>query len=127
MRVLIILGNATAAVALSALVGQAGHEVAGIACNSLCALLVAAIRRPDAAIVEMRLDDGPTGGAVASALRFWHKVFPITLAADPGLITRKARPASVAVLPKPAPIADLLPSLEVAARLSRGQATGGPG
>lgn len=78
MRVLIVEDELMIAVELDRIVDQAGHEVIGIVASVDQALAHAA--RTDIALVDIRLADGASGGALARRLidRFGIKVIFVT-------------------------------------------------
>jgi two-component system, response regulator PdtaR len=57
------------AVDLASLVEEAGHTVCGVFHNAREALNSATERKPDLAIIDLKLADGDTGGAVAQTLQ----------------------------------------------------------
>ncbi len=68
MRVLIVEDEVLIALELESLLEDAGHEVVGIAVSAGEAIALGRARRPDLALVDIHLTDGPTGVDVARAL-----------------------------------------------------------
>jgi CheY-like chemotaxis protein len=65
LRVLVVEDEVLVAAELAMLVEEAGHQVVGEAIDSHEALALAAEHKPDLALVDIHLQDGPTGVAVA--------------------------------------------------------------
>jgi CheY-like chemotaxis protein len=65
LRVLVVEDEVLVAAELAMLVEEAGHRVVGEAIDSREALEMAAEHKPDLALVDIHLQDGPTGVAVA--------------------------------------------------------------
>lgn len=68
MRVMIVEDDALLALMLEDIVYREGHEVTGVANDVATARMAAAIARPDLALVDCILTDGPTGVTVARSL-----------------------------------------------------------
>lgn len=68
LRVLIVEDEVLVAMELAALVEDLGHAVVGQALDSREALRMADALRPDLALVDIHLQDGPTGVTVARRL-----------------------------------------------------------
>ncbi|GJD47972.1 Protein-glutamate methylesterase/protein-glutamine glutaminase [Methylobacterium crusticola] len=68
LRVLIVEDEAFIALELECLLEEAGHVPVGIAGHSAQAIALGRDQRPDVALVDVHLVDGPTGIAVARAL-----------------------------------------------------------
>ncbi len=69
LRVLIVEDEAFIALELECLLEEAGHVPVGVATRSAEAIALARDLEPDVALVDIHLADGPTGVAVAQALR----------------------------------------------------------
>ena len=95
MRVVIVDDDDFTRLTLSAVVRSLGHEVVGEARDPVGAIDAARAARPDAAIVDLDLGEGPTGIDVAHGLR---NVLPhigiviLSSYADPRLMGRRSRP-----------------------------------
>ena len=68
MRVLIVEDEVLLAVELEHVLSEAGHRVVGHAMERSEAVQIAAAQRPDLALVDVHLQDGPTGVETARAL-----------------------------------------------------------
>lgn len=68
MEVLIVEDEVLLAVELEHVVEEAGHHVVGHAMESREALVLAARHRPDLALVDVHLQDGPSGVETARTL-----------------------------------------------------------
>ena len=68
MEVLIVEDEVLLAVELEHVVEEAGHHVVGHAMESVEAVTLAGRHRPDLALVDVHLQDGPTGVEAARAL-----------------------------------------------------------
>lgn len=95
LRVVIVDDDDFTRLTLSAVVRSLGHEVVGEARDPVGAIDAARAARPDAAIVDLDLGEGPTGIDVAHGLR---NVLPhigiviLSSYADPRLMGRRSRP-----------------------------------
>jgi CheY-like chemotaxis protein len=69
LRVLVVEDEVLVAIELTHLVEDMGHKVVGDAISSAEALELAVERRPDLALVDIHLHDGPTGVDVARRIR----------------------------------------------------------
>jgi CheY-like chemotaxis protein len=68
LRILIVEDEILIALELESLLQDAGHQVVGIGATSAEAMSLAAELRPDLALVDIHLADGPTGVDVARHL-----------------------------------------------------------
>lgn len=68
LRVLIVEDQALLAMELELVLGELGCEVVGLAMDREGALAIAARERPDLALVDLNLLDGPTGPEIAQRL-----------------------------------------------------------
>ncbi|WP_439813893.1 response regulator [Zavarzinia sp. CC-PAN008] len=69
MKVLVVEDEAVTAAAMAAALEDAGHDVIGPAANALDAMVEAAFRRPDLALVDINLEGDRAGTALAHDLR----------------------------------------------------------
>ncbi len=69
LAVLVVEDEALVAMQLQMLIEDTGHDVAGWACDLDEARRIVERLRPDLALVDMHLADGPTGAEVAAHLR----------------------------------------------------------
>ncbi len=83
LRVLVVEDEAFIALDTTELLEQAGHEVCGTAADREEALRLAGRDRPDVALVDLRLADGPTGLEVSRELRERHGTVCILTTAYP--------------------------------------------
>ncbi len=68
LRILIVEDEILIALELESLLQDAGHEVVGMAASSQDAVALGQRLRPDLALVDIHLTDGPTGVEVARRL-----------------------------------------------------------
>ena len=68
LRILVVEDEALIALELGWLLGDLGHEVVGTAVGAPEAIALGRATRPDVALVDIHLMDGPTGIDVARAL-----------------------------------------------------------
>jgi len=115
MQVLIVEDEPLIALAYKAIAEECGFEVAGTAAESSAAVRIARARRPDIAIIDLRLDDGPTGDWLARHLHAELGVRPIFVTGTPDLLTSAARSIAVGILVKPVPYDHLVAIMRAAA------------
>ncbi|MEH3148110.1 MAG: response regulator [Methylobacterium frigidaeris] len=68
LRVLVVEDEVFVALELECMLEEAGHSVVGTAASSVEAIALGERLRPELALVDIHLTDGPTGVAVAQAL-----------------------------------------------------------
>ena len=68
LRILIVEDEILLAIELEYVLQELGHKIVGIAASSADAMALAVKTQPDLALVDIHLNDGPTGVAVATAL-----------------------------------------------------------
>lgn len=68
LKVLIVEDEILLSIELEFVLQELGHEVVGVAASSKEALALAEITKPDLALVDIHLNDGPTGIAVANRI-----------------------------------------------------------
>lgn len=119
-RVMIVEDEALIALDLAFLLEGMGHEVVATAADSASALAAAA-GGVDLALVDLNLQDGPTGPALGEALARGHGVTVIYLTANP----RQVAPGvlgPVGILPKPYTESGLAQAVRFALCLRGGEA-----
>lgn len=119
LRVLIVEDEALVAAELECLVDDAGHVTVGHAVTGEEAMALAAEFRPDLALVDVNLLDGPTGIAVARRL-LEDGVRVVFMTANPRQVPDEFAGA-LDVLAKPYPPAAVFQALSSADRGSDGQ------
>ncbi len=125
MRVLIVEDEALIAMHYEVAVEEAGFEVVGVAADAAEALALATRERPDAALVDMNLRDGPSGNEVALALHDGHGVCPVFVTANLAMVSPEAKAVCCGLLHKPVPPTALVSALRaVAAIRDQGSAPG---
>lgn len=85
-RILIVEDQAILGMELELALVQAGHEVVGVARDRRQALLLAEVRRPELALVDLVLKDGHTGASAALSLVRNLGVGVLFLTGEPDLI-----------------------------------------
>lgn len=86
LRVLIVEDEAILGLEIELVLREQGHTVVGLAMDMPTALELGASERPDLALVDLNLRDGPTGPQIARRLVGEHGVNVIFLTANPELI-----------------------------------------
>jgi DNA-binding NarL/FixJ family response regulator len=84
-RVLIVEDEFLVADDVRAALEDVGHEVVGIAADVPEALEMARLGRPDVALVDLNLRDGPTGGPLGLLLAREHGVLVLFVTSEPNL------------------------------------------
>jgi DNA-binding NtrC family response regulator len=97
-RILIVEDEIFVAVELENLIADMGHESVGIAPNQKAALRHAGAT--DVALVDLNLQDGPTGAAIGQILAQTHGVTVLFMTANPSQLGDGV-PGTLGVLPKP--------------------------
>ena len=85
-RILIVEDQAILGMELELALTQAGHEVVGVAHDRKQAILLAEVRRPELALVDLLLKDGRTGASAALSLVRNLGVDVLFLTGEPELI-----------------------------------------
>ncbi len=99
-RILIVEDEYLVAADLEAALEERGYETVGIAPDLLAAMALAP-ERPDLAIVDVHLRDGPTGPEIAERLSREHGVPVVFVTANPNLVMEQPAPGALGVLGKP--------------------------
>lgn len=121
MRVMIVEDEPILAFELDALVEEAGFESAGWAWDAASAIALAAERRPDLVLVDLRLKDGLTGPEIARVLASDLGLRLLFVTGDSSLIP-VGLPNVVGVLAKPIEAPRLREALAYADGLASGRA-----
>ena len=121
LRVLIVEDECLIALDYEQAVSDAGYTALGPAWDIVSALDVARSTKPDVALIDMHLKDGPTGNAIAMTLHRDHGVRPVFITGNLVMVTPEAKAVSLALLPKPVSLATLMAVLNAAARLIDGE------
>ncbi|MCR5878914.1 response regulator [Phenylobacterium sp. J367] len=99
-RVLIVEDEFLVAADVEAALAELGFETVGIAPDTQAALSLAAAK-PDVAIVDIHLRDGPTGPAIAQRLVEDFGVPVLFVTANPNILPRASATGILGVLGKP--------------------------
>lgn len=110
LRVLIVEDEALLAMQLESFLEEQGHEVVGVAVNSAQAPRMAAKARPDLALVDIHLTDGPTGVEVGRAMAQELGLAVVFMTANPKRIPEDFVGA-IGVVPKPYTVGGLATAL----------------
>jgi DNA-binding response OmpR family regulator len=122
MRILIVEDESLVALALEDILRERGHNVIGVADDSVSAAS-AARRSPDIALVDLNLRDGPTGAGIGR--RFAEAgVTVVYLTANPDEVG--GRTGALGVVTKPCDDEDIARVVDYAIRRRRGDLTLAP-
>lgn len=113
-RVLIVEDEYIVATAIEYVIEEMGYESVGIAADQKSALAHAA--HADIALVDLNLQDGPTGSHIGKILAQTHGVTVAFLTANPSQLGDGV-PGTVGVMPKPATDHDIRELMDYAAAL----------
>src|SRR3954452_21548362 len=97
------------------------YTVLGPAWDTASALDVARSTKPDVALIDLQLKDGPTGNTIAIILHRDHGVRPVFVTGNLVMVTPEAKAVFLALLPKPVSLGTLMAVLKAAARLIDGE------
>jgi len=127
-RILIVEDEPLIAEDLAAMLEELGHRVQGRAHNAAAALKAVQEERPDLVLLDIRLNTGPDGVAVAQELQGLGVPFVfVTSHADPGTLQRASATRPEGYIIKPFEPEDLRAQLAVVlARLAHRPATPPP-
>ena len=103
-RILVVEDEIFVATEIEHVIEEMGHLPVGIAADKRSALALAA--NSDIALVDLNLEDGPTGSAIGQALAQTHGVTVLFMTANPSQLGQGI-PGTVGVLPKPVTDRDL--------------------
>lgn len=106
LRVLIVEDEALLAMELESLLIEAGHEVIGWATSADDAVVLAKVKQPDLAFVDLQLKDGDTGIALAAQIRAVADSLVVFITANIALLPEDYAGA-VGVIAKPYSISGL--------------------
>jgi DNA-binding response OmpR family regulator len=123
-RILIVEDEFLIANNLMAVLEDAGHEPIGIA-PDLTSAMELAQERPDLALVDVHLRDGPTGPVIAEKLTREHGVPVLFVTANPRMISGPPS-AGLGVLGKPCDDRVIEAAVDYALRIRAGEAAGQP-
>lgn len=115
-RILVVEDEIFVAAEIEHVISEMGHEPVGIAADRRTALSLAL--QTDIALVDLNLQDGPTGMAIGRDLAETHGVTVLFMTANPAQLG-DGIPGTLGVLPKPVTERELKQALEfvVARRL----------
>jgi DNA-binding response OmpR family regulator len=115
-RILVVEDEIFVAAEIELVISEMGHEPVGIAADRRTALSLAP--QTDIALVDLNLQDGPTGMAIGRDLAETHGVTVLFMTANPAQLG-DGIPGTLGVLPKPVTERELKQALEfvVARRL----------
>ncbi|WP_282567580.1 response regulator [Devosia sp. 1566] len=97
-RILVVEDEIFVATEIEHVIAEMGHQPVGIAADQRTALSLAATT--DVALVDLNLEDGPTGAAIGRALSQTHGVTVLFMTANPSQLGTGI-PGTLGVLPKP--------------------------
>lgn len=97
-RILVVEDEIFVATEIEHVISELGHEPVGIAADRKTALSLAP--DTDIALVDLNLQDGPTGIAIGSILAEMHGVTVLFMTANPAQLG-DGIPGTLGVLPKP--------------------------
>lgn len=103
-RILIVEDEFFVAAEIEHVIAEMGHEPVGVAANQSSALQLAS--QADVALVDLNLQDGPTGMTIGRILAQTHGVTVLFMTANPSQLG-DGIPGTLGVLPKPVSDADL--------------------
>ena len=118
MRILIVEDETLVALALEDVLRERGHDVIAIA-DDIATARSAASLKPDIALVDLNLRDGPTGAAIGRQLAAAHGVTVVYLTANPEGVG--GRSGALGVITKPCDDEDIARVVDFAARRRRGE------
>ena len=110
-RILVVEDEIFVATEIEYVIADLGHEPAGIAADQRTALSFAA--DTDIALVDLNLQDGPTGITIGRILAQTHGVTVLFMTANPSQLG-DGIPGTLGVLPKPVSEHELKQALEFA-------------
>lgn len=110
-RILVVEDEIFVATEIEHVIEEMGHEPIGIAPDQRSALSLAS--QADVALVDLNLQDGPTGIGIGRILAQTHGVTVVFMTANPSQLGDGV-PGTVGVLPKPATDRDLRAVVEYA-------------
>ncbi|MEO5805271.1 response regulator [Devosia sp.] len=97
-RILVVEDEIFVAAEIEYVIAEMGHEPVGVAADQETALKLAA--RADIALVDLNLQDGPTGMSIGRILAQTHGVTVLFMTANPSQLGNGI-PGTLGVLPKP--------------------------
>jgi CheY-like chemotaxis protein len=110
-KILIVEDEIFVATEIEHVIEEMGHQPVGIASDQRGALALAS--RADVAMIDLNLQDGPTGLAVGRILAQTHGVTVVFMTANPSQLGDGV-PGTVGVLPKPVTDQDLRDAISYA-------------
>jgi CheY-like chemotaxis protein len=110
-RILVVEDEIFVAAEIEYVISELGHEPVGIAADRRTALSLAP--DTDIALVDLNLQDGPTGMAIGRILAQTHGVTVLFMTANPAQLG-EGIPGTLGVLPKPVTDKELKQALEFA-------------
>ena len=110
-RILVVEDEIFVAAEIEHVISELGHEPVGIAADRRTALSLA--EHTDIALVDLNLQDGPTGTSIGRILAQTHGVTVLFMTANPSQLG-DGIPGTLGVLPKPVTDRELTQALEYA-------------
>ena len=120
MRIFVDEDSGVVAMLVEDTLSDGGHEVIGPATTSARALELAEQMRPDFALIDMNLADGPTGIGLAQELRRRWEVPSLIVSGQP-IDARSPPHTALGHLRKPYLPDELLASIDAARKILNGQ------
>ncbi|MDB5623243.1 MAG: response regulator [Devosia sp.] len=97
-RILVVEDEIFVATEIEHVIAEMGHQPVGIAADQRTALSLAP--STDVALVDLNLEDGPTGAAIGRILSQMHGITVLFMTANPSQLGAGV-PGTLGVLPKP--------------------------
>lgn len=122
MRILIVEDDAMFAFAIDDALATAGHEVVGFARDEHAALDLAGVKRPDLALVDLRLARDTSGANAARLMRERYGIPSIFVSSSPEECRREAKESgALGCLSKPFMDRDLVSVVAIAEQITAGR------
>jgi response regulator NasT len=123
MRILIVEDDAMFAFAIDDALSNAGHEIVGLARDEHAALDMAMVKRPDLALVDLRLARDTSGANAARLMRERHGIPSVFVSSSPEDCRREAKETgALGCLSKPFMDRDLISVVKIAEHIIEGRA-----
>ncbi len=117
-KILIVEDEAFIAAELEALLEEAGYQPIGIAHDSSTAIKLA-IHKPDLALVDLNLRDGPTGAKIGEILTNTYKIPVLFVTANPRMLENGV-PGTIGFVVKPYDLETILGSVKFGLEIHAG-------
>lgn len=122
MRILIVEDDAMFAFAIDDALSNAGHEIVGFARDEHAALDMATVKKPDLALVDLRLARDTSGAKAARSMRERHGIPSVFISSSPEDCRREAKASgALGCLSKPFMDQDLVSVVVIAEHIMGGR------